>query len=101
MNTLSSNVPIFVSGWLPVGKPFNIRLETDLRTRSQNSRALAAQPSRYAAVARGGRTAITPLLHREDMQNMQNRSSLLFTTLINISLREPARDSIAQQSVTP
>jgi hypothetical protein len=25
-----------------------IRLETDLRTRSQNSRAVPAQPSRYA-----------------------------------------------------
>jgi hypothetical protein len=49
---------------------------------------------------RGGQR-ITPLPHREDMQNMQNRSSLLFTTLINISLREPARDSIAQESVTP
>ena len=33
------------AGWTKI-ETYNIRLETDLRTRSQRSRALAAQPSR-------------------------------------------------------
>ena len=48
---------------------------------------------------RGGQR-ITPLPHREDMQNMQTDLHLLSTTLINISLKEPAHDSIAQESIT-
>jgi|Tabmets5t2r1_1033131.scaffolds.fasta_scaffold198656_1 Domain of unknown function (DUF4160) len=31
-----------------IGKPYDIRLEKDLRTRSRGSRAVASQPERYA-----------------------------------------------------
>jgi hypothetical protein len=31
-----------------IGKPYDIRLEKDLRTRSRGSRAVACQPERYA-----------------------------------------------------
>jgi hypothetical protein len=66
-------------------------LTLGLRT-TRESRALLSLRVMLRWRGEGGQR-ITPLPHREDMQNMQNRSSLLFTTLINISLRQSARDS--------
>jgi hypothetical protein len=49
----------------------------------------------------GGQEGTSILRHCHTEGNMQKLSSLLFTTLINISIIALARESIAQKSATP
>src|SRR6266480_5103829 len=54
----------------------NLRLETDLRTRSPSSRPSAAQPSRWAAFDRSGRGAVIVRNLRGNYETLYNCAAL-------------------------